>query len=131
MRVITVAVLALVLNYADGRTAAAQDNLQPFEITHERKREIALSIAVEAKVDDPARLRDVLGLEEGTGRIVCGHALVMNRNLMSMGYRPFAGYIMPLDKTPPDVFKLVGYGFPIGPVDMALYEECERFGFRL
>lgn len=128
--VLSVAVVLSSLS-TEAQVAWAQDNITPFEVTDERKREIAQTISVGAKAAEPARLRDVIGLEEGTGRIVCGHALVINRDLMSMGYRPFAGYIVPHANAQSGSFKLVGYGFPIGPVDMVIYEQCERFGFRL
>jgi len=131
MRVFALAALALVLNFADGQPAAAQEDFMVFEVDDARLREIALAVAVEANVDKPARLRDVIGLQEGTSRLVCGHALVMDRNLMSMGYKPFAGFIASRDQTPPNGFQLVGYGYPIGPVDLGVYEFCEYFGFRL
>lgn len=131
MRAVLSVAMVLSSLIAEGQVAWAQEKLIQFEISDERKQEIALSISAEAEAAEPARLRDVIGLEEGTARIVCGHALVENRSRMSMGYRPFAGYIVPLDDALFGTFTLVGYGFPIGPVDTIIYEQCERFGFRL
>lgn len=106
--------------------AQAHENPKPFEVSEVMLQKIAATIALEANAEEPARLRDVIGLEDENVRLICGQALVINRAFLSAGYRPFNGSISDAGS-----FKLVNCDYPISVLDVKFFEQCERFGFRL
>lgn len=106
--------------------ALAQENLNRFEVDEVTLQKIAAAIALDTNAEEPARIRDVIGLEDENVRLICGHALVINRSFLSAGYRPFNGTV-----SADGSFKLVNYDYPISSLDIKFFEQCERFGFRL